>query len=130
MAGPGRILVVEDFPALRTLMVSILEEEGHRLTEAGSVDEGIRAATSGQLDLLICDNRLPGGGSGADVAAAAVAYQTDLRVLFISARLAPGASWQIDGVHTAFLAKPFRIDELVDTVSEILDRPPLAGAAT
>jgi CheY-like chemotaxis protein len=130
MTNPGRILVVEDFAALRTLIVSILEEKGHEIFEAASVDEGIQAATGDALDLLICDNRLPGGGSGADVAAAAVLHHPDLRVLFISARPSPGATWSIDGVHTAFLAKPFRIEELIDAVADLLALPPVTKPVT
>jgi signal transduction histidine kinase/ActR/RegA family two-component response regulator len=56
-----RILLVEDHPATREVMMRILKRSGHQVTEAGSVSEAATAAASQQFDLVISDVGLPDG---------------------------------------------------------------------
>jgi CheY-like chemotaxis protein len=56
-----RILLVEDHPATREVMVRILNRSGHQVTEAGSVGEAATAGASQQFDLVISDVGLPDG---------------------------------------------------------------------
>lgn len=56
------ILLVEDNAKNRQLVRAILEHRGHRVREAGSVDEG-RAALREELpDVVLLDIQIPGGG--------------------------------------------------------------------
>lgn len=56
-----RILVVDDDPGFRRLLVTILEREGYVMEAAGSVAEGIRAARATQFPLVLSDLKLPDG---------------------------------------------------------------------
>ena len=122
-AGAGRVvLVVEDEPTIRMLVVELLEEIGYRVVEAGDGAAALRALHAvATVDLLITDVGLPGGMNGRQVADAALAARPGLKVLFITGyaenavighgRLAPG---------TAVVTKPFHMDVLTDKVRELL----------
>lgn len=61
----ARILIVDDEPANRLLVRTILEHAGHEIVEAADASEGLRAARVGTPDLAIVDMFLP-GTSGAE----------------------------------------------------------------
>ncbi len=56
----ARILIVDDEPANRLLVRTILEHAGHELVEAADASEGLRAARESVPDLAIVDLSLPG----------------------------------------------------------------------
>ena len=56
----GRVLLVEDDPATRTLTGDLLRREGYEVLEAGSAEEGLAAAAAGRVDLVLLDLGLPG----------------------------------------------------------------------
>ncbi len=61
----ARILIVDDEPANRLLVRTILKHAGHEIAEAVDAAEGLRAARDGTPDLAIVDLFLP-GTSGAE----------------------------------------------------------------
>ena|SRR5690242_15733432 len=71
MAGL-KILVVEDYYAVRQLLRDALQEIGHTVTEVARFEEGEREISRNIYDLVITDVRLP-GGTGEDLAAKASA---------------------------------------------------------
>jgi DNA-binding NtrC family response regulator len=54
------ILVVDDDPSLRRVVAYQLEQDGFRVTSAGSGAEALEAARGGGIDLLITDVMMPG----------------------------------------------------------------------
>ena len=57
-----KILLVDDEPQLRRLLIEILSDEGFsNLTEAGSFLSGLSAAKQQKPDLAILDVMLPDG---------------------------------------------------------------------
>ncbi len=59
--GPETILVVEDEPDLRELTRIFLESYGYKVLEAGSAEQALRMAESGELiHLLLTDVIMPG----------------------------------------------------------------------
>ncbi len=54
------ILIVEDEQNLRLLYRRELEEEGYRVIEAASAEDGIRAFEEHRPDLVVMDIRMPG----------------------------------------------------------------------
>jgi signal transduction histidine kinase len=66
----GRVLVVDDDPAIRAAMAALLGRWGHEVVSAGSAAEvGAGLARAPAPDLLICDYHLRGGGDGLGVIA-------------------------------------------------------------
>ena len=56
----ARILVVEDHPLSRELVVDLLEPEGYEVLQAESAEEGMELAREQRPDLILMDFRLPG----------------------------------------------------------------------
>ena len=70
LASEGKtVLVIDDEPILRMLIVDTLEELGFQCAEAHDGPEGLAILEqSEQIDLLITDVGLPGGLNGRQVA--------------------------------------------------------------
>ncbi len=76
------MLVIDDEPVVRMLVVDILEELGYSALEAGDGPEGLKVLRSkARVDLLVTDVGLPGGLNGRQVADAARVLRPDLKVL-------------------------------------------------
>ena len=71
--APGEtVLVIDDEPTVRMLIVEVLEEAGYRALEAADGPAGMKILHSDtRIDLLITDVGLPGGMNGRQVADAA-----------------------------------------------------------
>ncbi|MQQ33944.1 response regulator [Pseudomonas sp. SZ57] len=121
--GDETILVVDDEPAVRLLIVELLEDLGYVVLQA---ERGADALTILQskaaIDLLITDVGLPGGMNGRQVADAARDVRPDLKILFVTG-YAENAALAHDtlepGMHV--LPKPFAIAELIGRVTELLE---------
>nr|WP_272889363.1 ATP-binding protein [Stutzerimonas stutzeri] len=121
-AGTGEIvLVVDDEPAVRMLVVEILQELGYRVLQAADGKEGLRILQSGApIALLVTDVGLPGGMNGRQLADAARQRDPLLDVLFITGYaesvvmsnglLEPGMR---------IVTKPFSIDALAARIAEL-----------
>jgi PAS domain S-box-containing protein len=81
----GTVLVIDDEPLVRMLVVDTLEELGYTVIEAGDGPSGMKVIQSeARIDLLITDVGLPNGMNGRQVAEAARQLRPDLKVLFIT----------------------------------------------
>jgi len=56
----GSILVVDDEPAMRLLLSSVLKEEGHDVTAAASGEEALRLIAKRHFHLVLTDLKMPG----------------------------------------------------------------------
>ena len=121
--GSGeRILVVDDEPTVRMLVVDTLEERGYRCVEAGDGPAGLNYLQSGgHFDLLITDVGLPGGLNGRQVADAARLINPDLKVLFITG-YAENAVLNHGHIEHGMevVTKPFSVDDLAGRVERLL----------
>jgi CheY-like chemotaxis protein len=72
-SGHGEtVLVIDDAPTVRMLMVEVLEEAGYVALEASDGPTGLKILQSdARIDLLVTDVGLPGGMNGRQVADAA-----------------------------------------------------------
>jgi len=79
----------------------------------------------GGFALLLCDVALPGGQSGAALAAEIRQDHPDLKLVFMSGHPADSAgdsaTWDLGA---AFLPKPFRRQKLAQVLAETLATPP------
>ena len=123
-AGYGEtVLVVDDEPAVRLLMVDVLQDAGYRVIEATDGPGGLKILQSdARVDLLLTDVGLPGGMNGRQVADAARLVRPNLKVLFITgyAENAVVGNGHLDpGMQV--ITKPFAIDALASRVRELID---------
>ena len=56
----GSILVVDDEPAMRLLLSSVLKEEGHDVTSAASGEEALQLIAKRHYHLVLTDLKMPG----------------------------------------------------------------------
>jgi CheY-like chemotaxis protein len=119
-AGGATILVVEDDPAVRALVVATLEHAGHRVLVASTPAEAVALADGlpDKIDLLLTDVVMP-GGNGPDLAERLVTRRPELRVLLMSGYDSPfPEDRRQEGF--VFLAKPFGADQLCEAVTKLL----------
>jgi CheY-like chemotaxis protein len=117
------ILVLEDDDDVRAYSVEILRELGYRVIEAHDGPSALRLLERQfRVDLLFTDVVLPGGMTGAQVAAKARDAKPDLKVLFTTgyARNAIVHHGRLDpGVQ--LITKPFSMSDLATRVRDVLD---------
>jgi PAS domain S-box-containing protein len=117
------VLLVEDEPTVRMLLLDILEDLGCRGIEAADSPAGLDILRSDvPIDLLITDVGLPGGMNGRQLADAGRVSRPELKVLFITGyaetaalgqgQLAPGM---------AVLTKPFAVDTIVTRIRSMIE---------
>ena len=122
--GNETVLVVEDEPGVRTVVVSLLERLGYNVIQAGNGREALeRLDEIDGVDLLFTDIVLPGGMTGQDIADAVAKRRPGARFLFTSG-YAAGAMDEGGRIgHGAeLLSKPYTMKVLASRVREILDR--------
>ena len=122
-AAAETILVVEDDPRLRKVVNRRLRSLGYQVVEA---DNGANAlallGTHPEIAMIFTDVVMPGGMNGNELAEAALATRSDLKVLFTSGYAAPTAARQILGAK-AWLKKPYTAVELAEKIRHVLDQP-------
>jgi CheY-like chemotaxis protein len=112
------ILVVEDEETLRQAIRRLLQEHGYHVVEA---DNGAAAlqlldgTDAGQVDLVLTDLRMP-VMDGRALAAALARTRPDLPIVFMSGFTAQLIDLRTVSPHLAFVAKPFRNEELLATL--------------
>ncbi|AZC24521.1 response regulator [Pseudomonas sessilinigenes] len=115
------VLIVEDDPAVRALVSTVLGELGYRFIEAGDARSAMPVLDSGQrIDLLISDVGLP-GMNGRQLAEIGRQVRPQLKVLFITgyAEHAAARGGFLDpGMQ--LITKPFTFDLLIAKVQEML----------
>lgn len=115
------VLVVEDEPVIRTLIVEVLQDLGYRALEAPDGPAGLKILQSRQhVDLLITDVGLP-GINGRQLADAARETRPHLKVLFITgyAENATLANGFLDpGME--MITKPFAVEVLASRIRNII----------
>ncbi len=119
--GAGEtILVVEDEPVVRSLVVEVLNELGYETLEAGEASEALCITESEQrIDLLISDVGLP-GMNGRQLADIARQQRPGLKVLFATGYAESFAANDFLGPDMAVITKPFAIDVFANKVGEML----------
>jgi DNA-binding response OmpR family regulator len=119
--SPSVILLVDDDPDIRSLTRTFLEHEGYSVLSSGDAERAsqiFRAVP--RIDLLVTDLYMP-GRSGMELARELKALRRELPVLMISGGVLDTAQEVgLEAEGWSFLAKPFRLPELLSTVHRIL----------
>lgn len=119
-APVSTILVVEDEPAIRNLVVTTLGHEGYRVLYASSGEEALAIADTdhGHIDLLLTDRTMP-DMAGIELAVALLRKQPHLPVVVMSSDDRDEVP-NIDERPVQILAKPFTPRQLRRKVREAL----------
>ncbi|MBB5693109.1 PAS domain S-box protein [Muricoccus pecuniae] len=114
------VLVVEDEPAVRDLVVEVLSELGYRAIQASDGPSGLRILeTRERVDLLVTDVGLP-GLNGRQLADAARAGRPGLRVLFMTGYAENAAIRGFLEPGMELVTKPFSTDALAQRIRAMI----------
>src|ERR1700735_2637794 len=119
--SPSKILLVDDDADVRSLTRTFLEHEGYSVFSSGDAERAAQIFRSlPQIDLLVTDLYMP-GRSGMELGLELKAIRRDLPVLMISGEiLEEGQEESLKAEGWSFLAKPFRLPDLLAAVHRIL----------
>ena len=122
--GDEKILVVEDEPELRALVIEILQQYGYSVLEAASGPQALEVweKCGAQVDLLLTDMVMPGDMTGHELAETLKQKKPPLKIVYTS-----GYSVDMMGKDFVlkrglnFLQKPYHPLALVKIVRDALD---------
>jgi DNA-binding response OmpR family regulator len=123
MAGEGKhVLVLEDEPAVQTLLRKQLTSHGFTVTIASDGLDGLMKLETLRPDLIICDVMMPNlDGMGFVKAIKGHNHTQKIPVIFLTAKTDPRS--MIDGINVGaryYVTKPFQIDDLLAKVHKAL----------
>ena len=126
----GRVLVVEDDPSIRDLVMLHLGLEGLQAVATGDGHEGLRLAKAGPFDLIVLDVMLPGlDGVTVCRAVRRDSSNSDVPILMLTARRDEADKvLGLDSGADDYLTKPFGLREFVARVRALLRRRALRQA--
>ena len=122
----SRILVAEDSPAIRLLLVRRLEMAGHEVLEAGDGREALEilasASPGAKPDVILLDAMMP-NMTGSEVLDSLAGTDPDIPVLVVSAvsGLPYSDEWQSADGH---ISKPIDFDDLLARVEALTSGRP------
>ena len=109
----NEILVVEDEPQLRTILIRVLAAAGYAASGVGTGAEALRAALEQDYELILLDLNLP-DISGTDVLQFLMRAKPDSRVLVLTSVTEVGPRVQaLEDGAADFMLKPFVNSELL-----------------
>jgi DNA-binding response OmpR family regulator len=123
VGGSVRVLVAEDDPGLREVIVLGLQDSGYQVDAVDRGDDAIDQLRWYDYDVAIIDWRMP-GAEGIEVVAWARRKHRPTALLMLTARDAPAD--RIRGLDTGaddYLVKPFDFGELLARVRALQRRP-------
>ncbi len=118
-----RLLVAEDDPGLREVLVQGLEEAGYVVDAVGRGDDAVDMLQFYSYDVAVIDWRMP-GMAGIEVVAWARANDRPTALLMLTARDTPPD--RIEGLERGaddYLVKPFDFGELIARIRALQRRP-------
>jgi DNA-binding response OmpR family regulator len=114
-----RILVVEDDPLIREIVVEALREEGYDVIHAANGEEALAWCRRRAADVLFTDIKLPGEVDGWLIAERCRERDPELPVIYATG-FSPVAPRPVP--DSLSLQKPYHPDEIVKAVREMTTR--------
>ena len=118
-----RILVAEDDPGLRSVLIQGLEDSGYQVDAVGRGEDAIDQLKFYEYDVAVIDWRMP-GGAGIDVVRWARRNERPTAILMLTARDTPPDRVEgLDAGADDYLVKPFDFSELLARIRALQRRP-------
>src|SRR5882724_7009154 len=117
----AKVLLIEDDPGIADTLQRVLAEEGHEVVVKRRGDDGLAHATTGAVNVVITDLRLP-GLNGLELIRRLRAVQPRLPVILITAFGTTDTAIEATkfGAYD-YLLKPFAIPQLIELVRKAAD---------
>jgi len=114
MRTTPQVLVVDDEPAIRETVATLLEEEGYRVRRARDGVEALSTLAGNGIDLILADVNMP-RLDGATLVRKLRGRGNRIPIVLMSAIYA-----DVDLPGVRFVPKPFAIDRLLGAVTSAL----------
>jgi two-component system response regulator AtoC len=115
------ILVIDDEPALRHVLSTLLTDAGYQVDESPDTPTALKMLRQGDYTLAICDVRMP-GGDGMEFLHHALKIQAQLCIIMMSAygTIDSAIECMKQGAFD-YISKPFKPDEILLAVKKGLE---------
>jgi CheY-like chemotaxis protein len=116
-----KLLIVDDEVAILEALQDILTVEGYSVSTAANGAEGLQRTSQERPDLILLDLMMP----VMDGQEMLRRLKEDAALRHIPVLVMSAGRISKSELHgSRFLAKPFELDELLDTIAEELEKPP------
>ena len=115
---PSSVLVIEDDPDMRTLLVLMLEDRGHRVLAASDGREGLDVLRHESPDLILLDMKMPVMDGWEFARRYRATSAAPSHIVVMTAAEDPRLRAEEVGA-AGWLGKPVELDLLYDTVDEL-----------
>jgi two-component system response regulator (stage 0 sporulation protein F) len=121
VARRPKVLVVDDDPEMRALLLDVLCNEGYEVVEAKDGTEAVRALRTRSFDIILMDKNMP-GPSGLDLIPGFRRLCPQSQIIMMTA-YGDVASYMEAAEKGAveYLFKPFRMDEMKTAIRKALE---------
>ena len=125
----ARILVVDDEPQIRRVMLATLVSHGYIVSIARNGQEALDKVREERFDLILLDVNMP-GIAGME-ACRIIRSQSDIPIVILSIRDAEKEKVEaLDAGADDYVTKPFSMPELLARIRAALRRAPLMSSST
>ena len=120
--GGAAVLVVEDEPALATAVSEALDDAGYRVDHAADGQQALEQVQQAVYDVVICDLKMPRmDGRAFYLEIARTTPGLARRIVFVTGDVAgTDAARFLEDTGCRWLAKPFRLRELLGVIRELV----------
>lgn len=118
---PIVVLVVDDDASVLFASRRILAKFGYTVLEAPGGEEALQIARehATRIDVVLTDMRMP-GMDGPTLASRLVTLLPAVRIVYMSGYADGPVEQELKALGRAFLAKPFTVEQLTDTLTRVL----------
>lgn len=120
MVKTASILVVDDDPEMRALVLDVLRNEDYEVVEAKDGTEAVLALRTRQFDVILMDKNMP-GPSGLDLLPGFQRVCPRSRIIMMTAfGDVPSYMEALEKGAVEYLFKPFRMEEMKAAIQKAL----------
>ncbi len=117
------VLIVDDDPSIRLLLVALLRRHGYQTLQARNGREALAEMRTGKPDLVLMDLVMP-EMSGWDVLRERAADPSLLQIAMIVVSASNTRNVPVDALAVSgVIAKPFDLDTVLTAVADCLQKP-------
>lgn len=117
---PGRVLVIDDEPAVQDLLQRVLSNAGHQVAVVDSAESALIRLAKDRYDVIVVDNNLP-RMTGLELMSLVRDHHPELRAIMITAYNTPAVEARARALGVvSYVAKPFGIVTIVGAVDDAI----------
>ena len=116
-----QLLIIDDEPAIRQILSKVAADAGHTVSIAADGEEGLTRLAKGDIDVALCDIRMP-DISGIEVVEKA--RQQGIDTLFLMMTAYASVNTAIDAMRAGaydYMIKPLRNEDFLNRLEQLAD---------